>query len=72
MVGQLVKSGVVDEWNAFRGLIVGSIVMVPILYIRFYIPQWISIFGLRLGLARGLLGMALVLSVRVLLLLVLV
>lgn len=70
MMGSLWREHVVNENQAITALLFGSIFMLPVLYLRFYFPQWISIFGLRLGLTRGLISAGLVMMVRVIMLLI--
>ena len=64
MFGSLLQSGAICERDAIISLLLGSVFMLPILYIRFYFPQWISIFGLRLGLLRGLISLSLMIFTR--------
>lgn len=70
MIGSLIHSGVITEKEAIISLLFGSIFMLPILYLRFYFPQWISIFGLRLGILRGLTSMSLIMLTRIIILLI--
>ena len=69
MFGSLLQSGAICEEDAIISLLLGSVFMLPILYIRFHFPQWISIFGLRLGLLRGLISLSLMMVTRVVVLL---
>jgi len=70
MIGSLIHNSVITEREAIISLLFGSIFMLPFLYIRFYFPQWISIFGFRLGVLRGLISMTLVMITRVIVLLI--
>ncbi len=70
MVGSLIYSGVITKEEAIISLLFGSIFMLPVLYLRLYFPQWISIFGLRLGVLRGLISMILVMLTRIMILLI--
>ena len=70
MLGSLLQSGVICEKDAIISLLLGSVFMLPILYTRFYFPQWISIFGLRLGLLRGLISLSLMMMTRTVILLI--
>jgi len=64
MMGSIMRQQAITEHQAIIALLFGSIFMLPVLYLRFYFPQWISIFGLRLGIIRGLTSAALTMSVR--------
>lgn len=68
MMGSLLRNHTVTEHQVIVALLFGSIFMLPVLYLRFYLPQWISIFGLKLGMARGLTSASLVMAVRVIVL----
>ncbi len=70
MIGSLIHNSVITEREAIITLLFGSIFMLPFLYTRFYFPQWISIFGFRLGVLRGLISMTLVMITRVIVLLI--
>ncbi|MCX7822855.1 MAG: hypothetical protein N2260_05375 [Syntrophobacterales bacterium] len=70
MMGSLRRDHVVNDNQAIRALLFGSIFMLPLLYMRFYFPQWVSVFGLKLGLIRGLISVGLVMMVRTTMLLV--
>ncbi|ACB39318.1 nucleoside recognition protein [Pyrobaculum neutrophilum] len=67
-VGQLVKTGVVGEVEALAALLLASVFMLPLLYLRVYIPQWVAIFGPRVGLARGAIGLSIALAARIIVL----
>ncbi|RLG12850.1 hypothetical protein DRN73_01330 [Candidatus Pacearchaeota archaeon] len=60
----LLHKGIINSETAIISLLFGSIFMLPIAYLRFFFPQWIAIFGLRLGLIRGLISMNLIILTR--------
>jgi len=64
MMGSIMRQQAITEHQAIIALLFGSIFMLPVLYLRFYFPQWISIFGLRLGIIRGLTSAVLTMGVR--------
>jgi len=64
MMGSIMRQQVITEHQAIIALLFGSVFMLPVLYLRFYFPQWISIFGLRLGIMRGLTSAVLTMGVR--------
>lgn len=70
MMGSLLRDHAVTEHQVIVALLFGSIFMLPVLYLRFYLPQWISIFGLKLGMIRGLTSASLVMAVRIMVLFV--
>ncbi len=65
MMGSLVHGGTVTDRDAIVALLFGSVFMLPLLYVRLYIPQWIAIFGVRLGMLRGLTSGGLVMATRI-------
>ncbi|SFM53553.1 hypothetical protein [Thermodesulforhabdus norvegica] len=65
MMGSLGRQHLVTDSQIITALLFGSIFMLPVLYLRFYLPQWISIFGIRLGTLRAVTSMVLVMAVRV-------
>ena len=65
MIGSLLQSGAIYEREAIITLLFGSVFMLPILYLRFYFPQWISIFGFKVGVLRGLISLSLITLTRV-------
>ncbi len=67
-LGSLLQKGEIMDKEAFIALLIGSIFMLPIIYLRLYFPQWIAIFGLRLGLLRGIISLNLILFSRILVL----
>lgn len=64
MIGALVNENKISEDIAIITLLFGSIFMLPIIYIKFYFPQWISIFGFKLGTIRGLISMTVIMLTR--------
>lgn len=70
MMGSLWRQHIVTDNQVITALLFGSIFMLPVLYLRFYLPQWISIFGLKLGIMRGVTSIILVMAVRVTMLMV--
>ncbi len=66
--GSLLGKGEILESEAIIALLVGSIFMLPIVYLKFYFPQWIAIFGLKLGILRGIISLSLLIFSKILLL----
>lgn len=64
MVGTLVRHASVDAHEAIVALLFGSVFMLPVLYLRFYLPQWVAIFGVRLGVLRALTSASLIMATR--------
>ncbi|MGQ9669154.1 MAG: nucleoside recognition protein [Desulfosoma sp.] len=64
MLGTLVRNDLVDPREAIVALLFGSVFMLPLLYMRFYLPQWVAIFGLRLGVLRALTSATLIMATR--------
>lgn len=64
MIGALINSNEISGNEAIIALLFGSIFMLPILYLKFYFPQWISVFGFKLGTIRGLISMSLFMLTR--------
>ncbi len=62
--GSLLQAHEITEIEAIIALLFGSIFMLPILYVKLYFPQFISIFGFRLGLIRGIITLSLVMITR--------
>jgi len=71
MLATLLHNGIITEHDAIISLLLGSIFMIPILYMRFYFPQWISIFGLKLGILRGIISLSISITIRIIILLIL-
>ncbi|MEJ5300266.1 MAG: hypothetical protein WHS38_04675 [Thermodesulforhabdaceae bacterium] len=70
MMGSILRQQIITDHQAIIALLFGSIFMLPVLYLRFYFPQWISIFGLRLGIIRGVTSAILTMCVRIAVLIV--
>ncbi|WP_448384394.1 nucleoside recognition protein [Desulfosoma sp.] len=64
MMGSLVRSASVGHRDAIVALLFGSLFMLPVLYLRFYVPQWVAIFGVRLGVLRALTSASLIMATR--------
>ena len=71
MLATLLHNGIITEHDAIISLLLGSIFMIPILYARYYFPQWISIFGLKLGILRGMISLSISITIRIIVLLIL-
>jgi len=68
MISSLLQSGAICEREAIIALLFGSIFMLPIVYLRYNFPLWISIFGFKLGVLRGLINLSFLMLTRVLVL----
>jgi len=66
----LLQNNAISENEAVLSLLVGSVFMLPLTYIKYFFPRWISIFGFRLGLLRGLTSLSLVMMTRIVCLIV--
>ncbi len=64
MIGALISNNKISGNMAIIALLSGSMLMLPVLYIKLYFPQWISIFRFRLGVIRGLITMSLLMITR--------
>jgi len=69
-IGSLIQSHKISEKSAILALLLGSIFMLPILYIRMFFPARIAIFGLKLGIIGGLISMSLGMITRTFVLLI--
>ncbi len=66
----LLQSNAISENEAILSLLVGSVFMLPLTYVKYFFPRWISIFGFRLGLLRGMTSLSLVMTTRIVCLIV--
>ncbi|OQX20149.1 MAG: hypothetical protein BWK75_05035 [Candidatus Altiarchaeales archaeon A3] len=64
MIGALIKNNEISNDEAIIVLLFGGMFMLPIIYLKFYFPQWVSVFGLRLGMIRGMISMSLLMLTR--------
>ncbi|PKP54433.1 MAG: hypothetical protein CVT90_01285 [Candidatus Altiarchaeales archaeon HGW-Altiarchaeales-3] len=64
MIGALIESNEISNHEAIIALLFGSMFMLPILYLKLYFPQWVAIFGFKLGMIRGLISMSLFMLTR--------
>ncbi|NCN65519.1 MAG: hypothetical protein GW779_03230 [Candidatus Altiarchaeum hamiconexum] len=70
MIGALIENNEISNDEAIIVLLFGSMFMLPVIYLKFYFPQWVSVFGLKLGLIRGLISMSLIMLTRGIILIV--
>ena len=68
MVSSMLNSGVICERDAIVTVILGSTVALPVFYTRSFIPKWVSIFGFKVGVVRGLLDLSIKILTRILVL----
>jgi len=70
MVSSMLNSGVICERDAIVTVILGSTVALPVFYARSFIPKWVSIFGFKVGVVRGLLDLSIKILTRILVLVI--
>ncbi|WP_456330114.1 hypothetical protein [Archaeoglobus sp.] len=68
MVSSMLNSGVICERDAIVTVILGSTIALPVFYARSFIPKWVSIFGFKVGVVRGLLDLSIKILTRILVL----
>ena len=72
LIGSLIHSNKITEHDAIITILLGSLVMLPILTLRFYLPHYTAIFGFRLGATILFISMGITMLVRAVLLLIFV
>lgn len=68
MVASMLGNGIICERDAIVTIILGSTLALPIFYARSFIPKWVSIFGFKVGVIRGLLDLSIKIITRIIVL----
>ena len=68
IASSMLNNGAISERDAIATVILGSTVALPIFYARSIIPKWVSIFGFKVGVIRGLLDLSIKILTRILVL----
>jgi len=71
LLGPMIQNGVISETKALMVLMLGSLFMLPVYSVRSLIPNYTSVFGMKLGLSLVLTSTAISVLVRLMVLAVL-
>ncbi len=72
LLGPMIQSGSISETKALMVLMLGSVFMLPVYSLRSLVPNYTSVFGMKLGLSLVLTSTAISVLIRLVVLAVLV